>query len=230
MLDRFFSDAGNSLVLAGVTAFIGVVLGILLAYGTRLSKRRRVHLAARIVSLGYAIPGPVVALGVLLPFAWFDRTIDAWFKESYGISTGYILSGTVFILIFAYLVRFLALAFGAAESGFGRITPQMEEASRSLGKTNLQTLKQVHVPLMRGSMLAAGLLVFVDVMKELPATLMLQPFNFSTLATRAYGYATEELLKEASLWCLTIVAVGLFPVLFLNRQLRETSPRHYKEI
>ena len=230
MLDRFFSDAGNSLVLACVTAFIGVVLGILMAYGARLSKRRRVHLAARIVSLGYAIPGPVVALGVLLPFAWFDRTIDAWFKESYGISTGYILSGTVFILIFAYLVRFLALAFGAAESGFGRITPQMEEASRSLGKTNLQTLKQVHVPLMRGSMLAAGLLVFVDVMKELPATLMLQPFNFSTLATRAYGYATEELLKEASLWCLTIVAVGLFPVLFLNRQLRETSPRHYKEI
>ena len=92
----------------------------------------------------------------------------------------------------------------------------MEEVSRSLGKTNWQTLKQVHVPLIRGSMLAAGLLVFVDVMKELPATLMLQPFNFSTLATRAYGYATEELLKEASLWCLTLVAVGLFPVLSLE--------------
>ena len=131
MLDRFFNDAGNSLVLAGVTAFIGVVIGILLAYGSRLSKLRRVNLAARVVSLGYAIPGPVVALGVLLPLAWFDRTIDAWFKESYGISTGYILSGTVFILVFAYLVRFLALAFGTAESGFGRITPQMEEASRS---------------------------------------------------------------------------------------------------
>jgi iron(III) transport system permease protein len=167
---------------------------------------------------------------VLLPFAWFDRTIDAWLQRTVGISSGYLLSGTIFILVFAYLVRFLALAFGAAESGFGRITPQMEDASRSLGKNNLQTLKRVHVPLLRGSMLAAGLLVFVDVMKELPATLMLQPFNFSTLATRAYSYATEELLKEASLWCLMIVAVGLFPVLYLNRQLRETSPLHYKEI
>ena len=106
----------------------------------------------------------------------------------------------------------------------------MEEASRSLGKSSWQTLKRVHVPMISGSMLAAELLVFVDVMKELPATLMLQPFNFSTLATLAYGYATEELLKEASLWCLTIVAVGLFPVLFLNRQLRETSTRYYKEI
>jgi iron(III) transport system permease protein len=230
LLDRFFSDAGNSLLLACLTAFLGVFLGILLAYGTRLSKRRRVHWAARLVSLGYAFPGPVVALGVLLPFAWFDRTIDAWLQRTVGISSGYLLSGTIFILVFAYLVRFLALAFGAAESGFERITPQMEDASRSLGKNNLQTLKRVHVPLLRGSMLAAGLLVFVDVMKELPATLMLQPFNFSTLATRAYSYATEELLKEASLWCLMIVAVGLFPVLYLNRQLRETSPLHYKEI
>ena len=187
-------------------------------------------MAARVASLGYAIPGPVVVLVVLLPFAQFDRTIDVWFKESYGIPTDYILSGTVFILVFAYLVRFLALAFGAAESGFDRITPQMEEASRSLGKSSWQTLKRVHVPMISGSMLAAELLVFVDVMKELPATLMLQPFNFSTLATLAYGYATEELLKEASLWCLTIVAVGLFPVLFLNRQLRETSTRYYKEI
>ena len=110
------------------------------------------------------------------------------------------------------------------ESGFGRITSEMEDASRSLGKNSWQTLKAVHLPLLRGSMLTAGLLVFVDVMKELPATLMLQPFNFSTLATRAYGYATEELLREASLWSLTIVVVGLFPVIFLNRQLRESAP------
>jgi len=226
MLDRFFSDAGNSILLAGVTALLGVFIGLLMAFGSRLSKRRRVHWAARLVSLGYTFPGPVVALGVLLPFAWFDRTMDAWMQETFGITTGYLLSGTLFILVFAYLVRFLALAYGTAESGLGRITSDMEDASRSLGKNTWQTLKQVHLPLLRGSVLAAGMLVFVDVMKELPVTLMLQPFNFSTLATRAYGYATEELLKEASLWCLTIVIVGLFPVIFLNRQLRQTAPQN----
>jgi len=226
MLDRFFSDAGNSILLAGVTALLGVFIGLLMAFGSRLSKRRRVHWAARLVSLGYTFPGPVVALGVLLPFAWFDRTMDTWMQETFGITTGYLLSGTLFILVFAYLVRFLALAYGTAESGLERITSDMEDASRSLGKNTWQTLKQVHLPLLRGSVLAAGMLVFVDVMKELPATLMLQPFNFSTLATRAYGYATEELLKEASLWCLTIVVVGLFPVIFLNRQLRQTAPQN----
>jgi iron(III) transport system permease protein len=223
MLYRFFSDAGNSILLAGVTALLGVFIGILMAFGSRLSKRRRIHWAARLVSLGYTFPGPVVALGVLLPFAWFDRTMDAWMQETFGITAGYLLSGTLFILVFAYLVRFLALAYGTTESGLERITSDMEDASRSLGKNTWQTLKQVHLPLLRGSVLAAGMLVFVDVMKELPATLMLQPFNFSTLATRAYGYATEELLKEASLWCLTIVVVGLFPVIFLNRQLRQTA-------
>ncbi len=226
MLDRFFNDAGNSILLAGVTALLGVFIGLLMAFGSRLSKRRRIHWAARLVSLGYTFPGPVVALGVLLPFAWFDRTMDAWMQETFGITTGYLLSGTLFILVFAYLVRFLALAYGTAESGLERITSDMEDASRSLGKNTWQTLKQVHLPLLRGSVLAAGMLVFVDVMKELPATLMLQPFNFSTLATRAYGYATEELLKEASLWCLTIVVVGLFPVIFLNRQLRQTAPQN----
>ena len=226
MLDRFLSDAGNSILLAGVTALLGVFIGLLMAFGSRLSKRRRVHWAARLVSLGYTFPGPVVALGVLLPIAWFDRTMDAWMQETFGITTGYLLSGTLFILVFAYLVRFLALAYGTAESGLGRITSDMEDASRSLGKNTWETLKQVHLPLLRGSVLAAGMLVFVDVMKELPATLMLQPFNFSTLATRAYGYATEELLKEASLWCLTIVVVGLFPVIFLNRQLRQTAPQN----
>ena len=200
-----------------------------MVYGSRVSKHRRIRWAARTVSLGYTFPGPVVALGVLLPFAWFDRTIDAWMQDAFGISTGYLLSGTLFILVFAYLVRFLALAYGTVESGFGRITSEMEDASRSLGKNTWQTLKRVHVPLLRGSMLTAGLLVFVDVMKELPATLMLQPFNFSTLATRAYGYATEELLREASLWCLTIVVVGLFPIIFLNRQLRESAPQNLQD-
>ena len=230
ILDRFFSDVGNSLILAVITAILSVFFGLLMAFGSRISKRQMVHWTTRLVSLGYAFPGPVVALGVLLPFAWFDRTMNEWMESTFGVSIGYLLSGTLFILVYAYLVRFLALAYGTAETGFDKITFGIEDASRCLGKNSWQTLKRIHIPLLRGSMLAAGLLVFVDVMKELPATLMLQPFNFSTLATRAYSYASEELLKEASLWCLTIVVVGLFPVIYLNHQLRESTTKKYQDI
>ena len=131
----------------------------------------------------------------------------------------------IVILIAADLTRFLALAFGTTESGLAHITPSMDEASRTLGKSTSQTLYSVHVPLLRGSLLTALLLVFVDVMKELPATLMLRPFNFNTLATRAYGYASDEMLEPAALWCLAIVVVGLTPVVLLNRQLRQAHTR-----
>ena len=188
-------------------------------------------MAAHTVSLGCTFPGLVLALGVLLPFAWFERTIDTWMQGTFDIPSGYLLSETLFLLVFAYLVGFLALAYGTMESGFGGITSEMEDASRSLGKNSWQTLKAVHLHLLRGSMLTAGLLVFVDVMKELPTTLMLQLFNFITFDSLAYGYATEELLREASLWPLTIIVVSLFPVIFLNRKLRESEPQNlqYKD-
>jgi len=220
-LDHFLNDASHSLLLAAVTAVLAVGLGLTLGYGMRLCGHRLVRMLIRIVSLGYAIPGPVVALGLLLPLAQLDRRINPWLEQQFGVAATYLLSGTLFILIAAYLTRFLALAFGTAESGLAHITPDMDEASRALGKNTWRTLRSVHVPLLRGSLLIALLLVFVDVMKELPATLMLRPFNFNTLATRAYGYASDEMLEPAALWCLAIVVVGLAPVVLLNRQLRQ---------
>ncbi|MDP7631148.1 MAG: iron ABC transporter permease, partial [SAR324 cluster bacterium] len=216
-LDRFVDDASHSLLLAAVTAGLAVVLGVALGYGMRLCRQRLVRVLIRIVSLGYAIPGPVVALGLLIPLAQLDQRINPWLEQQFGMGAAYLLSGTLFILIAAYLTRFLALAFGTTESGLAHITPSMDETSRTLGKSTSQTLYSVHVPLLRGSLLTALLLVFVDVMKELPATLMLRPFNFNTLATRAYGYASDEMLEPAALWCLAIVVVGLTPVVLLNR-------------
>ncbi len=220
-LDRFLDDAGHSLLLAILTAGLAVILGVVLGYGMRLNRQLLVRMLIRIVSLGYAIPGPVVALGLLIPLSQLDQLLNPWLERQFGIGAAYLLSGTLFILIAAYLTRFLALAFGAAESGLAHITPGMDEASRALGKSTLRTLFTVHVPLLRGSLLIALLLVFVDVMKELPATLMLRPFNFNTLATRVYGYASDEMLEPAALWCLAIVVVGLAPVILLNIQLRK---------
>lgn len=225
-LSRFLTDSGNSLLLASLTALLAISLAVLLGYGVRIGKGTGMRTAAKLVSLGYAFPGPVIALGVLMPLAWMDRHLNGW-SDSLGWTSGYWLSGTLFILLYAYLVRFLALAYGTVSSGLTRITPGLEDSSRLLGRTPRNTLRNVHVPLLRGSLLTAAMLVFVDVMKELPATLMLQPFNFSTLATRAYGYASEELQRESALWCLAIVFIGLMPVIMLNRHLRLS--RHFRD-
>ena len=136
-----------------------------------------------------------------------------------GVSTGLLLSGTLFALLFAYLVRFLAVALQAVESGLGNITPSMDEAARSLGHSPAAVVRRVHVPILTGSLLTAGLLVFVDVMKELPATLILRPFNFNTLAVRAYELASDERLADSSTAAVTIVLVGLAPVILLSRSI-----------
>jgi iron(III) transport system permease protein len=223
LTSRFLEDAGNSLLLAGITSFLCLILGLMMAYGNRLSQHPLVKGATRIATLGYAIPGQVVALGVLFPFAWFDNTLDSYMRDTFNISTGLLLSGTVVAIIFAYLVRFLSLSYGAIDSGLGKITKSMDDASNSLGKNSIHTLKDVHFPLLRGSILTACIMVFVDVMKELPATLMLQPFNFSTLATRVYAYASDEALRESSLWSVAIVIFGVIPVIILSRAISKTE-------
>ena len=225
-LDAFAEDALHSLLLAGFAAGCAVLLGLFLSYGLRLKTQQSLRWVVRLVSLGYAIPGPVVALGVLLPLAWLDREwLNPQFEAWLGWRATYLLSGTVLVLLFAYLVRFLSLAFGTVEAGLSSITSGMDEASRMLGRNSRQTLWEIHLPLLRRSVLTAALLVFVDVMKELPATLMLRPFNFGTLATRAFGYAAEERLQQASLWCLTIVAFGLIPLILTNLKMRSASER-----
>lgn len=221
-LGEFGEDVLHSLTLSAGAAVLAIVLGVFLNYGIRLNPRPILRWVLRLVSLGYAIPGPVIALGVLIPFAWMDRTWLNPLLLRWEWELTYLLSGTVLILLFAYLVRFLSLAFGTIEAGLSHVTSGMDEASRMLGRNQWQTLREIHVPLLRRSVFTAGLLVFVDVMKELPATLMLRPFNFGTLATRAFSYAAEERLQQASLWCLTIVLFGLVPLILTHFKMQPT--------
>jgi iron(III) transport system permease protein len=215
----FFGFARNSLLLATLAAVTAVAIAVFLAYGRRLTGPT-FGVLSRISLLGYAVPGAVLAIGVLVPFARFDNAVDALMRDWFGVSTGLLLSGTVFVLVFAYVVRFLAVGFGAVEASLGKIQPTMDMAARSLGAGTVRTLWRIHLPLIRGSLIAAATIVFVDSMKELPATLILRPFNFDTLATHVYQFASDELLEQSALSALTIVIAGIVPVILLSRAMR----------
>lgn len=206
----------NSASLAGITALVAVALALVLAYAKRLQPRPSTITAVRVASMGYAVPGIVIAVGVMLPFAWLDHRIDDLMLATFGLSTGLLLSGTLVALVFGLTVRFLAVSLNTVEAGLGKIKPSMDDAARSLGRTPGRTLAEVHLPLMRGTLLTALLLVFVDVLKELPATMILRPFDFNTLAVRAFELASDERLAAASSAALAIVIVGLLPVILLS--------------
>ena len=214
---RFWSAAWHSLVLAGVAALLAVAVGLLLAYARRVAANGFTRPAVRLAGFGYAVPGTVLAIGLLIPLAGLDNWFDGLMRHWFGVSSGLLLSGTIFAMVLAYTIRFLAVALGALEEGLGRISPNLDAAARTLGETTLSTLARVHVPMLRPAVGAAGLLVFVDCMKELPATLLLRPFNFDTLATHVYSFAALEQFEEAGLSALTIVLIGLAPVLLLHR-------------
>lgn len=214
---EFLRLATHSLLLAGSAALVTLAVGLFMAYSRRLHGSRWVNGAVRVAGLGYAIPGTVIAVGVMIPFAWLDNSIDAWTRARFGFSTGLVLSGTLIALLFAYMVRFLAVALQTVEAGLSKIRPSMDDAARSLGLTPGGVLKAVHVPVLRGSLFTAMLLVFVDVLKELPATLVLRPFNFNTLAVRTYELAADERLADAAAASLTIVLAGIIPVILLSR-------------
>jgi iron(III) transport system permease protein len=192
------------------------LLGVLIVYSRRLRPDMFMRSAFRVLGLGYAIPGTVIAVGVLIPFAWFDNTIDAWMRENFSISTGLMFSGTLIALVFAYIVRFLPVAMNTVDAGLGKIKPSMDDVGRSMGLGPFAILRRIHAPIMRGSLLTAALLVFVDVLKELPATLILRPFNFNTLAIRTYELANQERLAEAASSALMIVLAGIIPVIILS--------------
>ncbi|RLJ19921.1 iron ABC transporter permease [bacterium endosymbiont of Escarpia laminata] len=222
----FLQLAGNSLLLASAAAIFTLMLALFLGYGQRLHPSKPVAIAVRFSAMGYAIPGTVIAVGVMLPFAWFDNTLDEWMRGTFDLSTGLLLSGTVFALLFSYAVRFLAVSLQSVESGLSKITPNMDDAARSLGLAPGKVLRRIHLPMMRGALLTAMLLVFVDVLKELPATLILRPFNFNTLAVRAYELASDERLADSSIAALSIVAVGIVPVILLSRAIRRSGEIH----
>jgi iron(III) transport system permease protein len=222
---RFLRLALNSTTLALLTAALAVGIALLLAYGARISRSPWAAAVNRVVGLGYAVPGAVIAIGVLIPLAKLDHVI-ADLAERAGFSTGLLLTGGIAALIYAYLIRFLGVALQTVEAGLARVTPHMEDAARSLGIGPAATLARVHAPMLRSSLVTAALLVFVDVMKELPATFVMRPFNFDTLAVQAYNLAADERLAEASTASLAIVAVGLIPVIVASRRLvRPDTPR-----
>ncbi len=213
--------AWNSFYLAFLAAVIAVGLALLLAYAGRLTPNRSVRFSIATAGMGYALPGTIIAVGVIIPFAWLDHQLIAAAKAWLGIDLGLILSGTLAALLFAYTVRFLAVSLGAVQTGLGKVKPSLDGAARTLGCTPMQVLKQIHVPLMRSSVLTALLIVFVDVLKELPATLILRLFNFNTLAVRAFELASDERLIDAAPASLLIVAVGLLPVILLSRSISQ---------
>ncbi len=227
---RFLRLTFNSFTLAGVTALTGVVLALAMAYALRLRPGPVTRAANRLAGLGYAIPGAVIAIGILVPVARLDNAIDAWMRAHFDVSTGLLLTGSIAALVYAYLVRFLAIALQTVEAGLTKITPSMDEAARSLGVGPLGTLVKVHGPLMWGSLLTAGLLVFVDVMKELPATFVMRPFNFDTLAVQAYNLAADERLGEASTSALAIVAVSVLPLIILSRRIARTRSDTHRTV
>lgn len=217
---RYVGFIRNSFLLAGLAALITVAVAIALPSVHRLAKAPILSFVTRFAAMGYAIPGSIIAVGILIPMAGFDNTLDAFMRERFGVSTGLLLTGTIIGLLFAYTVRFLAVALAPVESAYERITPRMDDAARVLGARKSRVFTSVHAPLLRGGILTGALIVFVDVMKELPATLILRPFNFETLATQAFRLASDERLAEAATPSLVIVAVGLIPVFLISRQIR----------
>jgi iron(III) transport system permease protein len=217
---RFLPYAVNSLLLAAITAALAVLLAALLAWAMRLHPSPLRAAANRIAALGYAVPGSVIAVGALVPAGLFDNALDSWMRARFGVSTGLLLSGGMAALVFAYLVRFLAVALSAVESGLARIRPSLAAAARVLGRRPGEAVRAVELPLARGALLTAAVLVFVDTMKELPATLIVRPFDLDTLAVRVHSLAADERLAEASTAALLIVAVGLLPVIALTRAMR----------
>jgi iron(III) transport system permease protein len=218
---RFVNLAANSFTLAALSAVLAVGLAVLLAYAARMIRGRWPQVMNRMVGLGYAVPGSVIAVGVLIPVTRIDNWLASWMSASLGTNPGLLLTGGIAAVVYAYLVRFLAVALQTVEASLGKITFSMDDAARSLGCGLGATLRQIHLPLLRGSLLTAGLLVFVEVMKELPATLVMRPFNFDTLATQAYTLASDERLAEASTAALAIVAVAILPLIAVSRQIAQ---------
>lgn len=222
---RFLTYSLNTVIVAVIAGITALALAVLMGYGVRLNPSWTTKTATRIGSLGYAIPGSVIAVGILIPFGWTDNMLDSWLRSTFGISSGLLFSGTIFALIFAYVVRFLAVAFNTVEASLAKITPNMDEASEGMGYSFAKTLKKIHIPMMSGSIFTAVMLVIVDVIKELPATLIVRPFNFDTLAVQVYRLASDERLAESSGAALAIILVGLIPVFILSKSITRTRKK-----
>lgn len=227
----FLQLCWNSFWLAALTAIIAVALALLILGLQRnrrglssLSPKNRLSAyAARAAGMGYAVPGTVIAVGVMIPAGLFDGAFNDLYEAWYGERLGLVLSGSFALLIFAYLVRFMAVSLQSVEAGYGKIKTSIDDAARTLGLRSLAITYKIHLPLLSSTLLTALLIVFVDVLKELPATLVMRPFNFNTLAVRAFELASDERLSDAALPALAIIITGLIPVLLLSYNINRST-------
>jgi iron(III) transport system permease protein len=216
---------GNTLAIGSGAGCVAVLAGLVTAFALRTGASRALAVFARLGAIGYAVPGTVLAIGVLVPFAAFDNALDAWARSAIGVSTGLLLSGSGAAVVYACAVRFNAMSFGAAEAGLASLSPQLDDAARGLGASGARLLAQILLPLLRPACLTAFLLVAVETAKELSATILLRPFDFDTLATLVYAQASRAAFEEGALAALLIVAVGTLPVALLHRRGGERAVR-----
>nr|WP_258162898.1 iron ABC transporter permease [Rhizobium sp. TH2] len=216
---RVLSALWNTVLVGCATAAIAVTLAFVLAYSARVGRNGFTTLAARSAAFGYAIPGTVLAIGMLIPLASLDNTISALVKQAFGFQPGLIMSGTMFAIVYALTARFLTMAEGTVEAGFHKLPVSLDHASRTLGRTGGQTLRAILIPAMRPAVLTAALLVFIETIKELSATILLRPFNFNTLATLVYEDASRSQVPDAAVPALIIIVAGLVPVVMVSRSL-----------
>jgi iron(III) transport system permease protein len=213
----FFRLAANSFLLAASAAATGMAVALIILFSLRVSRSKFVYLLSKTATMGYAIPGAVVAIGILIPLLIADN----WLRHAQalftGSSAGFMLSSSVFALVYAYLVRFLAIGYNSLEAGYERISLSIDESAASLGSSKGRTLRELHLPLLKGTLLGGGLLIFVDVLKELPLTLILRPFNFDTLAIRAFEYASDERVAQSAPAALVVILTAMVPAFMMNR-------------
>jgi iron(III) transport system permease protein len=214
---RYQRFVANSLTLAGLAAAVTVAGAIVIGFRARMRPGRSSRTLVLGAGLGYAVPGGVIAVGLLVPFAHLDNLVDAWARARLGVSTGLLLTGSIWLLVLAYMARFMAVALNAYDAGMATVSPKVDAVARTLGRRPVAVLGTVHLPILRGSLMTALLIVFVDTMKELPATLMMRPFNFDTLAVQAHRLAADERLDAAAVPSLVIAAIGVLPVILLCR-------------
>ncbi|MCG8803192.1 iron ABC transporter permease [Tenacibaculum finnmarkense] len=220
---EFITIAFQSFGIATISAFTTVVFALLLIFLSKWNRLSILKSIAKIGVLGYAIPGAVIAVGVLIPTLSLDKWLVTFMKTNFDIKIGFIINGTIMVLVYAYLVRFLAVAYNPIESNSLKFGKSLSEASKLLGSGTLKTFIKIEFPLLKPAILSAFILVFVDVMKELPLTLILKPYHINTLAVKAYEYASDELIAEAALPAICIILTGILPILFLNRLIAKDS-------
>ena len=220
---EFTGFIANTAIVAALGALVAVALALWLSYAERLSRNRATQLGIQVATLGYALPGALISVGILVPLTSVDRQVAIVMRDVLDVTPSLLLTGSIFALVFAYVGRFLTVAYNACSSGLARVHPNLDAVARSLGARPSRVLRDIHLPIVSGSVASAFMLVFIDITKELPATLILRPFNFETLATRVYRLASDERIAEASTAALLMVLIGILPSIVLSRTVRERS-------